>query len=69
MEFIRGLIAQARQECGDPMALIEQRIDFSKYVPSDFGIGDCVIIADGKRVSKKTVGYTLQYLIFINDIY
>jgi len=27
--------------------LIEQRLDFSKYVESGFGTGDCVIIADG----------------------
>ena len=27
--------------------LIEQRLDFSKYVPDGFGTGDCVIIADG----------------------
>ncbi len=27
--------------------MIEQRLDFSKYVPDGFGTGDCVIIADG----------------------
>jgi hypothetical protein len=27
--------------------LIEQQLDFSKYVPDGFGTGDCVIIADG----------------------
>lgn len=27
--------------------LIEQRLDFSKYVPDGFGTGDCIIIADG----------------------
>lgn len=27
--------------------LIEQRLDFSNYVPDGFGTGDCIIIADG----------------------
>lgn len=27
--------------------LIEQRLDYSKYVESGFGTGDCVLIADG----------------------
>lgn len=29
------------------MILVEQRLDFSKYVPEGYGTGDCVIIADG----------------------
>ena len=46
VEFIQELIAQAKQECADPVVLIEQRLDFSKYVPDGFGTGDCVIISD-----------------------
>jgi hypothetical protein len=47
VEFIQGLIAQAKQECADPVVLIEQKLDFSRHVPDGFGTGDCVIIADG----------------------
>jgi hypothetical protein len=47
VEFIQELITQAKQECSDPVVLIEQRLDFSKYVQSGFGTGDCLIIADG----------------------
>jgi len=47
VEFIQGLITQAKQECADPVVLIEQRLDFSKYVPDGFGTGDCVIISEG----------------------
>lgn len=47
VEFIQELIAQAKQECADPVVLIEQRLDFSKYVPDGFGTGDCVIISEG----------------------
>lgn len=39
--------AKAMETCSDPVVLIEQRLDFSKYVPDGFGTGDCVIIADG----------------------
>jgi len=47
VEFIQELIAQAKQECKDPVVLVEQRLDFSNYVPGGFGTGDCVVIADG----------------------
>ena len=47
VEFVLEVIEQAKQACSDPLILIEQRLDFSKYVPDGFGTGDCVIIADG----------------------
>ena len=47
VEFVLEVIEQAKQVCSDPLILIEQRLDFSKYVPEGFGTGDCVIIADG----------------------
>jgi len=47
VEYVLEVIEQAKQTCSDPLILIEQRLDFSKYVPDGFGTGDCVIIADG----------------------
>jgi len=47
VQFVLETLAKARQRCADPMVLIEQRLDFSRYVPDGFGTGDCVIIADG----------------------
>ena len=47
VEFVLEVIEQAKKVCSDPLILIEQRLDFSKYVPEGFGTGDCVIIADG----------------------
>lgn len=41
------LYTTAKQTCSDPVALIEQRLDFSKYVESGYGTGDFVLIADG----------------------
>ena len=45
--YILELVETAKQTCADPVVLIEQRLDFSKYVEGGFGTGDCVIIADG----------------------
>jgi hypothetical protein len=45
--YIIELAETAKQNCADPVVLIEQRLDFSKYVESGFGTGDCVVIADG----------------------
>lgn len=36
--------------CGDPVTLIEQEIDFSKWVPLGFGTADAVHVADGLLV-------------------
>jgi len=45
--FILELVENAKKNCADPLVLIEQRLDFSRYVEGGFGTGDCVIIADG----------------------
>ncbi len=46
VEFVLEQLAQAKLECRDPLVLIEQRLDFSDYVPEGFGTGDCLIVAD-----------------------
>lgn len=45
--FIHELVEAAKQTCTDPVVLIEQRVDFSRWVESGFGTADCIIIADG----------------------
>ena len=45
-EFVLEAIEEAQQDCPDPKVLIEQRLDFSCYVPDGFGTGDCLIVAD-----------------------
>lgn len=47
VSYIMEILAEAKQTCTDPVVLVEQRLDFSKYVKEGFGTGDCVIIADG----------------------
>ena len=45
--FVLEQIALAKETCKDPIVLIEQKLDFSHYVPEGFGTGDCLIVADG----------------------
>jgi len=45
--YIMELVETAKQTCTDPVVLIEQRLDYSKYVEEGFGTGDAVVIADG----------------------
>ena len=47
-EFVMEQYEAAKQVCDDPVVLIEQRLDFSCYVPDGFGTGDCLIISDDK---------------------
>ncbi len=46
VDFSTELISKARSVCKDPIILIEQRLDYSCYVPEAFGTGDLVIVAD-----------------------
>ena len=46
--YIGERIAAAKQKCSDSIVLVEQRLDFSEYVPNGFGTGDCVIVADDR---------------------
>ena len=48
VDFVLEQYDAAKQTCADPIVLIEQRLDFSQYVPDGFGTGDCVIIGDRK---------------------
>ncbi len=45
--YILELVEITKQKCADPVVLIEQRVDFSRWVESGFGTADCIIIADG----------------------
>lgn len=48
VDFIMEQVELARKSCTDSIILIEQRLDFSCYVPDGFGTGDCVIISDDR---------------------
>lgn len=46
VSFILEQLEGARQTDSDPIVLIEQRVDFSKWVESGYGTADCIIISD-----------------------
>lgn len=45
--YVMELLETAKQTCADPVVLIEQRVDFSRWVQEGFGTADCILIADG----------------------
>lgn len=47
-EFVLSEFEKAKQTCPDAEILIEQKVDFSKWVKDGTGTADCIIIADGK---------------------
>ncbi len=45
--YVVELLESAKQTCSDPVVMIEQRVDFSRWVQDGFGTADCILIADG----------------------
>lgn len=45
--YILELVESAKENCSDPVVLIEQQLDYSRYAEGGFGTGDCIIIGDG----------------------
>ena len=46
-EFIMEQVQAAKESCPDPLVLVEQRLDFTRWVAESFGTADCIIVADG----------------------
>ena len=45
--YVLEQVEAAKEVCPDPVVLIEQRVDFSRWVEGGFGTADALIIADG----------------------
>jgi hypothetical protein len=45
--FVKGRIEQARKSDPSSLVMLEQRVDFSEWVPEGFGTGDVVIVSNG----------------------
>ena len=45
--YVLEQVETAKETCSDPVVMIEQRVDFSRWVEEGFGTADCIIIADG----------------------
>lgn len=83
--YVVELLKTAKQTCSDPVVMIEQRVEFSRWVRDGFGTADCIVIADGvmsicdykhgKGVEVSAVGnpqmrlYALGALEFFDGIY
>ena len=44
--YVMELLEDIRQTCADPIVMVEQRLNFSRWVKDGFGTGDAVIVAD-----------------------
>ena len=44
--YVLELLDNVKKKCSDPLILIEQRIDYSKYAEGGIGTVDCVIVSD-----------------------
>ena len=44
--YLMELLEDIRQTCADPIVMVEQRLNFSRWVKDGFGTGDAVIVAD-----------------------
>ena len=45
--YVVELLETAKLTCSDPVVMIEQRVNFSRWVQDGFGTADCILIADG----------------------
>lgn len=45
--YVMELLEDIRQTCADPIVMVEQNLDYSRWVKDGYGTGDAVIVADG----------------------
>ena len=50
VNYVLELYEEAKKKCKDPVVLVEQQIQYERFVPGGFGTSDCVIIADGTMI-------------------
>lgn len=45
--FVMEELEKAKQTCPDPAVMVEQKVDFSRWVEGGTGTADCIILSDG----------------------
>ena len=45
--YVMELVAEAKQKTKDVVVMVEQQIQYERFVKGGFGTADCIIIADG----------------------
>jgi len=48
VDYVKEQYNEALEKTKDAKIFLEERLDYSSYVPEGFGTGDCIIIADGE---------------------
>lgn len=46
-QFVMEQVVKTREVCSSPLVLVEQRVNFSRWVPNGYGTADCLVVADG----------------------
>lgn len=46
-DYVMELVEEAKQRTKDVVVLVEQKIQYERFVKGGFGTADCIIIADG----------------------
>lgn len=64
--YVASQYEEAKNLCKDPIILIEQHLDFSKWVPDGFGTGDCIIVSD-EKLTVIDLKYGLGILVDANN--
>jgi hypothetical protein len=47
VSYVLEQVQSAKETCADPTVMVEQRVDFSRWVNQGFGTADALVIADG----------------------
>lgn len=47
VSYVLEQVQAAKETCADPTVMVEQRVDFSRWVKQGFGTADALVIADG----------------------
>ena len=65
-EYVLEQLEEVKKNCKDPLVLIEERLDFSCYVPEGFGTADTIIIGD-KNLHIIDMKYGQGILVYAED--
>lgn len=66
VEYVLEQLEEVKKNCKDPLVLIEERLDFSCYVPEGFGTADTIIIGD-KNLHIIDMKYGQGILVYAED--
>lgn len=46
-EYVCEILEEAKKDCNDPIVLIEQQVNYERWVRDGFGTADALVVADG----------------------